>query len=260
MNKANYGNWVPAAMMCTAWITTGILLILWALNFIFLKNLPIAVILGAMFFVVLCFTVYMQCCRALFSFDGGRLMEKLHEFLAERLPWNGNGILLDIGCGAGALTIRCAKRFPKAKLVGMDYWGREWSYAKEQCERNALIEGVSDRVSFEKGDAAKLKYSDDFFDAAVSNFVFHEVKSQPDKRLVVREALRVVKKGGAFAFQDLFGQKRLYGDMNEFIDGLKKEGITEIHYISNVDKMDFVPAYVRAPWMINSVGLIYGVK
>lgn len=124
-------------------------------------------------------------------------MGKIHEFLVNHLQWNGNGILLDIGCGAGAVTIRCAKKFPNAKLIGMDYWGKEWDYAKEQCESNTTIEGVSDRTYFENGDAAKLSYADNTFDAAVSNFVFHEVKTQPDKQLVVREALRVVKKGGA---------------------------------------------------------------
>lgn len=67
--------------------------------------------------------------------------------------------------------------------------------------------GVASRIHFEKGDAAHLNYADETFDAAVSNFVFHEVHSARDKRDVVREALRVVKRGGAFSFQDLFAQK-----------------------------------------------------
>lgn len=79
-------------------------------------------------------------------------MGKMHQNLVDHMEWDEKGKLLDIGCGAGALTIRCAKKYP---------------------------------------------------DAAVSNFVFHEVRTQPDKRQVVREALRVVKKGGSFAFQDM---------------------------------------------------------
>jgi len=62
-------------------------------------------------------------------------------------------------------------------------------------------------------------------DAAVSNFVFHEVHSAKDKRDVVREYLRVVKKGGAFSFQDMFSQKALYRNMDEFVESLKAEGI-----------------------------------
>ncbi len=57
------------------------------------------------------------------------------------------------------------------------------------------IEGIADRVTFQKGDAAKLDFADETFDAAVSNFVFHEgAFRKKDKRDVVREALRVVKK------------------------------------------------------------------
>ena len=143
----------------------------------------------------------------------------------------------------------------------MDYWGAEWSYAKEQCEKNAAAEGVSDRVSFQKGDAAKLEFEDGKFDGAVSNFVFHEVRSAKDKRDVVREALRVVKPGGAFAFQDMFGQKQVYGDMEEFTEELRKEGmVKEIHYIPHVEKKAAVPAFVTAPWMIKDAGLIYGIR
>lgn len=59
----------------------------------------------------------------------------------------------------------------------------------------------------------------------------------------------------------MFAQKSLYGDMEEFIRGLKKEGISEIHYIRNVEKkVDFVPKYAHTPWMIKGVGILYGTK
>ena len=163
--------------------------------------------------------------------------------------------------GAAALTVRCAKAFSKAQITAMDYWGAEWNYAKEQCERNAQIEGVADRISFQKGDAAKLDFPDETFDAAVSNFVFHEVRTAKDKRDVVREALRVVKKGGVFSFQDMFSQKALYGDMEQFVRELKAEGISEVHYIGNLEKkLDFIPRFVTTPWMISGMGIIYGKK
>ena len=143
----------------------------------------------------------------------------------------------------------------------MDFWGKEWSYAKEQCEKNAALEGVGDRVKFQKGDAARLNFADGVFDGAVSNFVFHEVRSAKDKRDVVREALRVVRKGGAFAFQDLFGQKALYGDVNAFCEELLQKGtVKEIHYIPDIENQDFVPGFVSAPWMIKGAGLIYGIR
>ena len=131
-------------------------------------------------------------------------------------------------------------------------------------EETKLREYVKDAdlvITFHKGDAAHLEDPDETFDATVSNFVFHEVRSAKDKRDVVREALRIVKKGGAFSFQDMFSQKALYGDMEEFVEELKKEGITEIHYIGNLEKkLDFILGYAAAPWMISGMGILYGRK
>ncbi len=258
--KTNYGNWVPENLMRKMWIAAGVIFLLWIINWIFLKSMIFAVIFGFFFLLMLAVSVYMQRCKAIFAFEKGGLMGEIHEYLVNHLPYKGDGTLLDIGCGAGALTIRCAKRFTEAKLQGVDYWGKEWNYAKEQCENNAVAEGVSARVHFEKGDAANLKYPSESFDAAVSNFVFHEVKTQSDKRLVVKEALRIVKKGGAFAFQDLFGIEALYGDMEAFVEELKAEGIREIHYIADIERLDFVPKFVQAPWMLKGIGIIYGIK
>ena len=264
MNKnADYGNWVPAAMMGMLWGMTAGFAVITAVLLIFLKTKIPGIICIVITAAVLCMTVYMQICRNIFDFNGGGVMGAIHQFLVDHFHWDKNreGTIIDIGCGAGALTNRVAKTFPNIRVKGIDFWGAEWSYAKEQCEKNAKIEGVADRVSFQKGDAARLEFADETFDGAVSNFVFHEVKSVSDKRGVVKEALRVVKKGGVFAFQDMFGQKALYGDMNEFVYELKKSGVVnEIYYIANVEGQDFVPNFVTAPWMIKDAGLIYGIK
>ena len=259
--KANYGNWVPEKILYMGLAGTIIFAILTGIFGVGLHQTVLAVIAGIICLLTLAMTLYMYICHEYFAFGKGDMMAKVHKHLVDHLKWNGQGTLLDIGCGAAPLTIRCAKAFPQAKLTGMDYWGVEWNYAKEQCERNAKIEGVEGRITFQKGDAAHLDFADESFDAAVSNFVFHEVRSAKDKRDVVREALRVVKKGGVFSFQDMFSQKALYGDMDAFVEELKKEGISEIHYIGNLEKkLDFIPGYIRAPWMIFGMGIIYGRK
>ena len=49
--------------------------------------------------------------------------------------------------------------------------------------------------------------------------------------------------------------------MEEFVEELKKEGVTEIHYIGNLEKkLDFIPGYAAAPWMISGMGILYGRK
>lgn len=205
--KPNYGNWVPEKLLYLTFGGTALFLVLALLSGLAFSNTPLAVICAIFCAVLLAFGIYMYACHECFAFGKGDMMAKVHAHLVAHLNWDGHGTLLDIGCGAAPLTIRCAKAFPDAALIGMDYWGAQWNYAKEQCEKNAAIEGVASRIHFEKGNAAHLNYADETFDAAVSNFVFHEVHSARDKRDVVREALRVVKCGGAFSFQDLSAQK-----------------------------------------------------
>lgn len=78
------------------------------------------------------------------------------------------------------------------------------------------------------------------------------------KRPVVEEALRVLKKGGSFAFIDLFGRSAFYGDMEEFVQRMKDSGLREVNYIPRAGAA-FVPALAR-PMMTSGVGLLYGVK
>lgn len=259
--KANYGNWVPEKALYMLFGAAVVLGAIAVIVQVVLSKPVITAAAGVLCVLALIMAVYMLICHETFAFGKGNMMAGVHEHLVEHLDWNGEGRLLDIGCGAAVLTVRCAKAFPKAQITAMDYWGAEWNYAKEQCEKNAQIEGVADRTSFQKGDAAKLDFPDESFDAAVSNFVFHEVRTAKDKRDVVREALRIVKKGGVFSFQDMFSQKALYGDMEQFVRELKAEGISEVHYIGNLEKkLDFIPGVVTTPWMISGMGIIYGKK
>ena len=259
--KTNYGNWVPEKAL---YLLFGLAAVFGGIGVVFkitLDRPAVTVAVGVICVLTLAMAVYMLICHETFAFGKGNMMAGVHEHLVEHLKWDGEGKLIDIGCGAAALTVRCAKAFPKARITAVDYWGAEWNYAKEQCERNAEIEGVAGRISFQKGDAAKLDFADETFDGAVSNFVFHEVRTAKDKRDVVREALRVVKKGGVFSFQDMFSQKALYGDMEEFISILKAEGISEVHYTGNLEKkLDFIPGFVTTPWMISGMGILYGKK
>lgn len=49
--------------------------------------------------------------------------------------------------------------------------------------------------------------------------------------------------------------------MDEFVRELKAEGISEVYYIGNLEKkLDFIPGYVKTPWMISGMGILYGRK
>ena len=256
-SKINYGNWVPDRLLILLWSLSGATFIVCILDLVIWKNLIVGIIFAILFLVCIVYSILMQQMHHAFSFTGGGLMGKVHEYLLEKLSFKGEGSLVDIGCGSGALAIRCAKKWPNAKIRGIDYWGIIWDYAKDMCENNAKLENINN-VEFSKDDASHISFDDNTFDAAVSNFVFHEVRTVLDKRKLVREALRVVKKGGAFAFHDLFEAKNLYGDMNQFIEDLKKEGVQEIKYEPHTENLPFVPGYIKP--MFKNMGIIYGIK
>ena len=266
LNRPIYGNWVSINMIkmlsIVLLICVILLMISLGVNTKAYPDLLVYAVRATLFIItaVLVFLVTYVCiCRALFSYDGKyRIQSRILDYVLNHIELD-QGHLLDIGCGNGALSIKAAKKFPSAHIIGLDYWGPVWNFAKKQCERNAELEGVSESVDFQKGDAAKLDFSDECFDGAVSNFVFHEVKSQPDKRLLVREALRVVKKGGIFAFHDLFLEEDYYGNIDEMIADLKNDGLQEINFLRSVDE-EFIPKILKSRFMLGKIGLIYGIK
>ncbi len=217
----DFGNWVSTRLI----YIFGVLgLALLAVAFLFW----VALIPALVFFAV---AVYFAYARYLFSPRGGNVQDKIWETAITNLDWSGEGKAVDIGCGNGALTIKLAKKFAEAQVTGIDFWGERWEYSKGTCEANAKAAGVAERVSFQKASASKLPFDDGYFDAAVSNLCFHEVADAKDKREVIREALRVVKKDGKFAFQDLFLLKPVYGNVDELVATIKSWGVAEVEFV-----------------------------
>ena len=202
--KPDYGNWVPKKLLVIAAAVALVVAALLIASVCFAWGWLWTTVIALLLCFIVALLAYMTLSYRAFSHHGGGFMEKVHRYVAGKLPWNGEGTLLDVGCGAGALTILCAKKFPKAKCTGIDYWGIMWDYSHRMCQHNAEAEGVADHCTFLHGDANHLDFADETFDAVVSNFVYHEVTNCKDKERLIRETLRVLKKGGVFALQDLY--------------------------------------------------------
>lgn len=115
----------------------------------------------------------------------------------------------------------------------MDYWGVMYIYSKSVCEQNAASEGVGGRCTFVHGDANKLDFPDERFDAVISNYVYHNIMGA-DKQALLLESLRVLKKGGVFLLRDNM-KPQLYGDMNAFVEKLRAMGFAEVRYVDTTD-------------------------
>ena len=261
--KPDYKNWMPKGMIFAGMGGTCAFLILYI---VFgntgivsgsLKTILQAVSLTGLI-VGICSTAWMIMLYKAFSYDGKRQMSRqIIEGIAGyvRLPEGGKG--LDVGCGSGALTIACAKRNPQEEFIGIDRWGKEYaSFNKPLCENNAAAENVTN-VSFAKGDALKLDFPDETFDAVTSNYVYHNIPSR-DRQAILLETLRVLKKGGTFALHDIFSASK-YGDMQAFVRKLKEMGYEKAELIDTTDGK-----FIRkneAGWMgLSGSALLVGKK
>ena len=103
------------------------------------------------------------------------------------------------------------------------------------CEKNADREGVGSRCTFQHGDANRLDFPDESFDAVVSNYVYHNIPGA-DKQELLLETLRVLKKGGVFALNDDM-KPRLYGDMEAFAQKLRDMGYQEVRLIDTAQEV-----------------------
>ena len=259
-----YGNWISNKRIRSTFIMCVLFAVLTVAAFILAATCGILIIiLGVVSALIaalmLVAGVYFISAKEKFSYTGGNIQNKITNLVIDHIKWDGNGRAIDIGCGSGALSVKLAKKYADAQITGVDYWGGSWEYQKEQCERNALLEGVEGRIEFVQGSASKLPFKDGEFHLAVSNLVFHEVKDVSDKRDCIKEALRVVKKGGVFVFQDLFQLKAYYGTPDDLILRIKSWGVEDVHF-KDTSTSPFIPRSLKLPFMTGALGMIWGVK
>ncbi len=256
--KPDYGNWVSKRLVYTFGVI-GLALLVLAILAMYFGHILIFSALAIIAVLSLLVSLYFAYARYLFSYDGRNVQDKIYDLVLAHMDWNGEGNVLDIGCGNAALDIKIAKKYPNAHVTGIDYWGENWEYSKNVCENNARIEGVNERITFQKASASKLPFEDESFDVVVSNLTFHEVKDAKDKREVVREALRVVKKGGIFVLQDLFLMKPAYGDIDVLVKTIESWGIKKVEFIDTHNE-PFIPGALKLPFMVGTIGILTGEK
>lgn len=147
--KPDYKNWMPKGMVYAFGAVTlvcGIAVICFQLLLPAGTLRTVLTIAFAVLAVVFCgLTVWSVLMYRAFDYNGKRQMARqIIEGTAACVKLPEGGKVLDVGCGSGALAIAVGKRNPKAEIIGIDRWGKEYaSFSKALCERNAKAEGVS---------------------------------------------------------------------------------------------------------------------
>ena len=253
----NYGSWMSNPVFYVFGGIAVAALALTVLSFAVFHIMVLGIVFAVAAAVLLALLGWMAWIRRQYAFGRGGMMEKVHQTILSSLDFDGHGSLLEVGCGSGALAVRAALTWPEARITGLDYWGAMYNYSQTLCEKNAASEGVGGQCAFVRGDANKLAFPDESFDAVISNYVYHNIMGA-DKQALLLESLRVLKKGGVFVLHDNM-KPRMYGDMNAFAEKLKNMGFAEVRYVETAAAI-FGSRHRAAMMMLGDSAMLVGRK
>ncbi|GGM68244.1 SAM-dependent methyltransferase [Halarchaeum rubridurum] len=150
---------------------------------------------------------------------GGRLIDRREkEAVLDALgPLDGKRVL-EVACGTGRFTVLCAQR-------GADITGMDISAAMlREGRAKARDVGVDDHLAFMRGDAARLPFPDDYFDAVFAMRFFH-LADTPAKFL--SEMARVSKADVFFDTFNRYSTRSLYNSLLPM--GSRLYSTSEVH-------------------------------
>ena len=110
-----------------------------------------------------------------------------HDDLAH-LALKGTEVVLDAGCGAGAITRTIARALPSGHVVGLDREPRFVDYARRKAEADDVS-----NTEFTTGDVLSLPFGDAHFDVVWSKHLLQWVAKREQ---AIKEFVRVTKPGG----------------------------------------------------------------
>ena len=130
--------------------------------------------------------------------------------------------VLDIGCGTGSLAIAAKRRVgPYGSVHGIDASPAMIARARKKAGKAGAD------VTFTRGVAERLPFSDGQFDVALSTLMLHHLPPAAREQCV-REIRRVLKPGGRVLAVD-FGRAR--GNRQSFIEHFHRHGHVDVHDI-----------------------------
>lgn len=155
--------------------------------------------------------------------------------------------VLDVGCGAGGITLHLVERHGASHATGFDVEAPVIIAAR----RRAWERGLSQRVDFLQAPPGRLPFRDESFDVVFSKDALLHV---PDKDALFSDLWRVLKPGGQLAASDwMIGHDgEPSDDMKAYVaaEGLSFAMASPARYRAAMEKAGFVDVYTvdRNPW------------
>jgi ubiquinone/menaquinone biosynthesis C-methylase UbiE len=130
--------------------------------------------------------------------------------LLDQLNLRGDERILDLGCGRGAVLLMAAQHLTTGRAVGVDLWRKvdQSGNSAQATQRNAVAEGVADRVELHTADMMALPFEDNSFDVVLSSLAIHNISGRSGREKAISEAVRVLRPGGRLMIADVRGTRR----------------------------------------------------
>ncbi|MDE0767319.1 MAG: class I SAM-dependent methyltransferase [Opitutaceae bacterium] len=115
-----------------------------------------------------------------------------------------DGLILDLGCGAGRVGLGLWK------MGFRRLWGADLS---EEMVREArgISECLGAEIAYQREDATKMSFETDFFKSVIFGFNgLMQIPLRENRRKALKEILRITNPGGVFIFTTLDRENRLY--------------------------------------------------
>src|SRR6516165_10116442 len=138
--------------------------------------------------------------------------------LLNALNLQGDERILDMGCGWGAVLLMAAQHLTTGRAVGVDLWRSvdQSGNSAEATRRNAIAEGVADRIELHTGDMTALPFTDNSFDVVVSSLAIHNIRGRAGREKALDEAVRVLRPGGRLLIADIRGTRHYQAHLAKF--------------------------------------------
>jgi cyclopropane fatty-acyl-phospholipid synthase-like methyltransferase len=133
---------------------------------------------------------------------------RLAKQFAAKLP-KTTGLLVEIGCGEGQLTIPLAKELPRLQIIGVDQYTGPYSGDRKVFDSNLLGLPIGSRIKVAVSDYRSWLSSQPNaeFDAIISSEFLPEIDSKRTRRFF-GECYRVLRQGGITVHSFLSAQPR----------------------------------------------------
>jgi len=112
------------------------------------------------------------------------------------------GEVLDAGCGNGGASLILARKYPQVHFTGVTLSAGQISTARKRAQTAKIS-----NVTYTKANYMKLPFADETFDGILGIETFCHVDDR-DKKQLLRELFRVLKRKGRVAIFDAFLNER----------------------------------------------------